>query len=266
MTKDEKKAKNKAFYEQCKKDGRCVNCGNPVEVGQIRCKSCKEKEHNAYIERRNKRKQDGVCVKCGKRPAVIGQTMCEQCKDANTQYRIEQDLFCKSVGICIKCHKVPADKGYIMCLQCRMDERERNKQRERPTENRQAEYAKGKQLRDERKANGQCPMCGRVIKSYDNHVYCEYCRAKARKRERKEREKQGIVSNDMRGNGIYCAVCRKPVEHIGEKMCDRCRTNALKNIEKARENRPTDNLFAQYIKKQWRQSEANAIKYGRKVV
>ena len=264
MTKEEKRAKNKARYERLKQEHKCVECGKDVDAGQLKCPECQQKAKEAYRKRREKLKSAGKCVICGK-PAIDGQTRCETCRDRQKAYHEEIYALYIESRVCVKCHKEQAENGYTMCLQCRMDERERNSKRERTVKSRKDEYQKSKQKRDERQANGQCPLCGRKMTAGDTHYSCKYCRAQASKTAKARRAAQGVISDDMRGNGIYCAVCRKPVEHIGDKICERCKTNSQKNIEKAHENRPQDNYFKQMIATQWRRSELNAIKYGRKV-
>lgn len=82
------------LYQWCVNHGVCAWCKKAyTEPGRIYCKSC-TRRNKALIERRDpgheKRKAynrerrallkaEGLCVDCGKRPAIEGQTRCPTC-------------------------------------------------------------------------------------------------------------------------------------------------------------------------------------------
>ena len=49
----------------------------------------------------------------------------------------------------------------------------------------------------------------------------------------KKRREDGIVPAFMCGDGLFCAICLKPVEQEGFKLCNRCTENNKTNIAKA---------------------------------
>jgi predicted amidophosphoribosyltransferase len=55
----------------------------------------------------------------------------------------------------------------------------------------------------------------------------------------RKRRADGIVSRDFRGDGYFCATCLKPVEHEGDKLCDRCKANNARTIKIASAARNT---------------------------
>ena len=133
----------------------------------------------------------------------------------------------KEHGICVKCKNEMADKE-TMCLQCRMDERACKKKRYP-----EKEKIYQANLRAYRIENHICVHCGKPLPSWDNRKACGICRAKENAHKREVSHKNGVIPMDLAGKGIYCAVCLKPVEIKGEKLCKRCYTNCINNLNKA---------------------------------
>ena len=50
-----------------------------------------------------------------------------------------------------------------------------------------------------------------------------------------------MLPNGLRGDGQFCAVCLKPVEVEGNKLCNRCAENNAINITKARAAQNNEN-------------------------
>ena len=85
---------NKHWRDRNKQNGICVSCGrNYAEPGYVRCKPCyikarrgeKKRDpdgtiHRDYVrELRQKRKDAGLCVDCGKRKPQEGYVRCAIC-------------------------------------------------------------------------------------------------------------------------------------------------------------------------------------------
>lgn len=253
MTPEEKRAKNKQWYESCKKDGRCVTCGKyDVEPGYIKCADCRKKEREQRQKRNEKRKAANLCVKCGKNPPIESQTCCRECQDKANQRGLELYYWRKKHHICSQCGKEEAAKGKVLCLTCLSDKMIYNISHKKTPEQNKRNLERGKELREERIVRGECPMCGHKKLPGDTHYLCHICRERQNRGDRERRLSNGGIPNTLRGNGMFCAVCRKPVEIPGSKCCNRCLENNRKNIKKAKAASPKDNWFKQVNDYEWR--------------
>src|SRR5687767_14565432 len=70
-----------------------------------------------------KRKELGLCPKCGRRPATTGMLSCEKCRKLNNvkQNKSRKKLEQKRIanGMCPECGKRPPAEGLRICQQCR---------------------------------------------------------------------------------------------------------------------------------------------------
>lgn len=66
--------------------GGCSVCGRPAQPGRTLCKACAIHEAKRSAMRIAKRKADGLCTKCGKRPPEAGVKTCAECRERNKQY------------------------------------------------------------------------------------------------------------------------------------------------------------------------------------
>lgn len=139
---------------------------------------------------------------------------------------LEYYYWYKSAGICVKCKQENAEKG-IFCLKCRMDERQRKKKK---YPEKMKTYMR--ELKAKRKAEHICVKCGRPLPSWDKRVSCGICRAKENAHKREVSQKQGRIPLYFRGDGEHCAICFKPVETKGKKLCNRCYNNCIANLAK----------------------------------
>ena len=147
----------------------------------------------------------------------------------------------KSHGICVDCGQDDAKQGHVRCWRCLINRSELAVERKSnwSDERRDLVNKKSNQwwsnARKERKQKGLCPRCGgeRKDKSF---VTCEKCRIKNNRYKDKKRRENGVLSNDLRGDGIFCRTCLKPVEHEGDKLCERCKANSIRTISIARES------------------------------
>lgn len=150
----------------------------------------------------------------------------------------------KSHGICVDCGQENAKRGYVRCWRCLINRRELQAERkaEWSDEKRNAINKQSNEwwanARKERKENGLCPRCGGERKD-KKFVMCEKCRAKHNRQRANKRRENGVLSDDLRGDGLFCNVCLKPVEHEGDKLCGRCKANSVRTIAVARSARNT---------------------------
>lgn len=136
-----------------------------------------------YAERRD----NGLCVRCGKELGEDDESYCARCKSLVSWYRShpKRDYKAryredKEKGICTRCHKRQARPGRITCIECALRQKRYSAER----------YAKG------------------------NHT-----------------------PRWMKGDGVHCTTCLKPVETPGAKLCNRCLANAYRACEIMRERR-----------------------------
>lgn len=125
-----------------KKAHICKDCGKEdayTFAGRTLCFECSEKERlRAQAKRttedgikknrenskkiRAKRKEQGLCERCGKRKHEPGMTCCRICLDKMKIAKRERDR-AKGVeprisGYCVLCGKVPVVEGYKHCVSC----------------------------------------------------------------------------------------------------------------------------------------------------
>lgn len=84
-------------------------------------------------------------------------------------------------------------------------------------------------LRQKRKEQGLCVTCGKRP-PLPGILECFGCK---NKRIIKYREKSDRLPQDMRGNGIYCYRCCRPICN-GTKLCDDCRKRSEESVAYAR--------------------------------
>lgn len=74
-----------------------------------------------------------LCYECAEKKRLWEKTNHEKNSCKKTAYRNKKYKECVENGICVRCHKRPADSGYKSCLRCRTQNRiyNNNKNRER---------------------------------------------------------------------------------------------------------------------------------------
>ena len=63
-------------------------------------------------------KNKGICVMCGKAPAVDGIALCEKCREKYNEYRRGTYALYAQSGICPKCRKRKIADGMKICKEC----------------------------------------------------------------------------------------------------------------------------------------------------
>ena len=111
-------------------------------------------------------------------------------------------------GICISCGAEKAEHGKY-CLLC-YDKIQQRNARKRKNERASERYK-------ELKAAGICVNCAKR-KTDGKHVTCDICRLAKLARDRDKAHANGVVPQDMRGQG-FCTRCYKPTDG---KVCEEC--------------------------------------------
>ena len=96
-------ARAKGLRYRCKK--------KPAEKPGGRCQECITKAKGLY----QRRKETGICIRCGKRPATRGYH-CEGCADSKILYEENRQEILRLQHRCRRCaEKMPADWWYTLC-------------------------------------------------------------------------------------------------------------------------------------------------------
>ena len=148
----------------------------------------------------------------------------------------------KEHGICVDCHCEKAFYNRTKCAECLWKDAERQRERRKnmsplQKQNTARNSSKNhKNLYYDRKTKGLCTKCGKH-KAVLGITKCAECRLKYNRYMREfNRKTNDILPFELKGNGVYCSVCGKPVENIGSKFCNRCYDNNIIKLKKAWNN------------------------------
>lgn len=187
----------------------------------------------------NKYKALGLCVKCGRNEAAPERTMCKKClakkaarakakrdedrtaaRAYNSEYYRKKRAEAEASGKCTVCFKEPADKGYKTCWRCRANSR-RIKPYVFSDEQKQRNAELRKTRRQKNIEEHICVSCAKRPAMKGNQK-CKLCAAKHNRNRRQKKHELGLcIPHDMRGDGLHCARCCRPVCN-GEKICPDC--------------------------------------------
>ena len=65
------------------------------------------------------RKENNICITCGKRQPLENCTRCFECNEKAKKYARETQIWRKQHGVCVWCGKNHAEKHHVMCCECR---------------------------------------------------------------------------------------------------------------------------------------------------
>ena len=183
-----------------------------------------EKERYYY------RKENGICVRCGKNPARPNRTRCEKCAEIETTRVKEDRAALIKMGICPRCRKNPIVGYERMCEECRKKFNDYKNTHVIPHI---------KSAYRVRKESGVCVNCG-VRKAVEGKTQCIACaKKKALKEYNRRKEKNGFrIERSERNSYGLCYFCGDPVVP-GYKVCEKhhkmCEQNArTENARNAR--------------------------------
>lgn len=127
-------------------------------------------------EKYNKRKEQGICTRCGEEKADTGFCTCSKCRSKNLEEQRKSTEFYIGIGICPVCRKNKIFKGERKCPECKANATihwSKYISPERKSTNNltaHERYLKRKEL-------GLCVTCGKK-KIDDGYVRCPKCREK----------------------------------------------------------------------------------------
>ncbi len=85
---EKNRLKSREWRELMLARGMCVACGKePAMAGRQMCRACNARLRASYRERRAARIAAGLCVRCGKEPSRPGLLTCQACGDATKAYK-----------------------------------------------------------------------------------------------------------------------------------------------------------------------------------
>lgn len=145
----------------------------------------------------------------------------------------ETYLYYKKNRVCVQCGCYSAAPNRVRCEVCLIKNSEsqknikkrENEQEKEERKRKHREYLK--KLRDERKKNGLCIMCGKP-QCNSSIVYCIDCKIKNQRRN--EKRKNGIDRSDRKNYGL-CYRCGNTCIK-GKSLCENCYNVSIQNLPK----------------------------------
>ena len=126
-----------------------------------------------------KRKEAGVCVRCGTRDERVsaGRVYCAKCVEIHNEAKTRSREYRKSRKRCVRCGERDerTQNGFTECEICA--EKEKNNPKRIANKNRYKDAQK--KLRIERREAGVCTECGGV-RDEEGNLICSRCLAKKR--------------------------------------------------------------------------------------
>lgn len=193
------------FYQRRKENGLCVRCGKPIDREGVMCVSCRKIINKDTAETRKWLQEHGICPRCRKNFLYGDEKNCPEC----------------------------AAYSYSIIMPKREENREHyneiHKNWSRKTHHRMIEM-------------GVCTRC-RKRKADAGYKTCGMCREKTRRykqsrnitKDRSEREKNGL-----------CYFCDNPIKQ-GYKVCEMHYKMNVENARSARANNARKNLIKQGV-------------------
>lgn len=195
-----------------------------------------------------KRKEKGLCIKCGKVAAREGRVECENCAKKQSILQKEDRIFFVSLGICPRCKRNKLFGSEKMCPECLTKSAEINKKSMEKLGKTPMDYYKARMEYLENA--GLCRTgCGR--KREVGKTYCYICLEKQRKRGKVQRarnkERKSGIERGERANYGLCYTCGKPLDREG-RTCKKCAGILTMNLPNTRnvDVWKKDNQFLSY--------------------
>lgn len=144
-----------------KNNNLCERCGNTNAIGKKLCDKHLKQASFKSTERRKKAKDKGLCVHCQKTAAVPGFSYCEKCREYGRQSsKLRNDArykYRKENNLCTSCGK-ELDNDTRHCDICLENKRQQTKI-----------------IRDQRRDQKLCILCGKEPIKSGGKTYCEPC-------------------------------------------------------------------------------------------
>lgn len=126
---------NANAYKKRKKEHPelCPVCKKKHEEGHVLCNACSAARSRAILERREKRRAEGKCIKCGKTlQEGLKYKMCFDCRLKEAEYKRKKYEKYKQERKCVACGKQLDLANGVYCSSC--GEKRNQKSRERKGE------------------------------------------------------------------------------------------------------------------------------------
>lgn len=178
----------------------------------------------------NLRKENGLCVACGKVLDRKG-TMCISCREKKTKESNEERKFYAENGICPRCHKNKLFGDEKVCLECKAYSTNKTLEKRKERKEEYNAYMRDYQKKEynKRKEAGICTRCGKR-KAESGNTTCGICRNKERESRLARNGEKNRSDRYLKG---ICFFCDNPIKH-GYKVCEK---HYKMNIEKANSSR-----------------------------
>ncbi|MBR6538080.1 MAG: hypothetical protein IKT67_12865 [Lachnospiraceae bacterium] len=177
------------------------------------------------------RKENGLCVKCGKKKDTSG-VLCSECKEkGNKSQRMGYGYYI-SIGICPRCKKEKLYGDERACLMCNAERygRQLNRDRDRANE---VHRKSARKIYAESSAKGICTRCNKR-KAVEGQKRCKMCIERVNEY---RRAKRGIPRR-LRPDFGLCYLCGDTVKE-GQKVCATCHEKITEgNRRQDRSGRP----------------------------
>ena len=128
---------DKAYKEQHKKRGLCVDCSNPAMPERNLCINCARKQRARVRAYKDRKTEKGICENC-LNPVVPGRKLCASCIVKNKidvkkwrqrhgaymiEYNREMRKLYRKENKCLACgiKLGEQDQGHVTCLNCRLN-------------------------------------------------------------------------------------------------------------------------------------------------
>lgn len=146
----------------------------------------------------------------------------------------------KSHKVCTKCGQENAKQNHTLCWRCLANANDYSRiyyfsHGKRSDEQRQRDKECQKRYVEERFEKGLCFKCGKYPSiNGSKYSMCVQCNAKNAAKKRERMRKKGALPWILRGDGLYCFHCCKPVCK-GKKLCRECYEKMCENLRAASE-------------------------------
>lgn len=192
----------------------------------------KEISENFY----KRRKENGLCPKCGKKLDRDGY-YCAECLIKAREYVRETREFCRKNHICTECGKERVYGEDKICFECRA---KKNKYRTKITEEqrrkRNDNFRKQQaELYKKRSAQAICTRCGKR-KAAEGKKKCVICLQKDAEAHRKKYFNKPNEKEYRRENHL-CYFCGGEIEDETKNVCNACSEKRKEDRAKASTNR-----------------------------
>ena len=78
--------RTRKWRKQQREIGNCPQCGNNKSKDGKRCEDCAEKARMQSREKANERRDQGLCITCGKNSHILNKQTCQECRNKHNNW------------------------------------------------------------------------------------------------------------------------------------------------------------------------------------